>query len=164
MIRAALPLGLSVLTLAVPATATHELGFAGVYSLAGSSEVDAQIGPMPFRRTLQSTVEVNADPAQGDHVTLTVSIDGRACALSTSVTAPETLTLAPQQHCPQSAQIDGDFRLDLDGTLSTGHANVHDGRMTLTTEWVVVGQVSKGALRMPVSGTIRSSQSGPRKS
>lgn len=155
---------LSTLTVAVPAIAAERgARIGGVYALTGTSEIDAQVGPMPFRRTAHPTVEVRAEPAEGGQVKLTVSVDGRLCTLAAVTTAPETLTLTPQQHCPQSTQLDADVHLDLDGTLSAGQAIIHGARMTLTTEWVVVGELSMGAARMPVSGTIRTSQAGPRK-
>ena len=165
MLRPVLLVALASLGGMSPAMAAgHEAPIAGLYSLTGKSEVDAQIGPVPYRRTLHPAVEVKAEPSDDGQVTLTVSVDGRLCTLVGVTTATDTLTLTPQQHCPQSAQLDTDVHLDLDGTLAAGQAVIRGARMTLTTNWVVVGEVSMGALRMPVSGTIRTSQAGPRRS
>jgi hypothetical protein len=158
-------LALSACTLGGSAAAAeHGTRIGGVYSLTGTSDIDAQIGPVPYRRTVPSTVEVKVEPAQDARVTLTVSADGRTCTLAALMTGIETLTLTPQQHCPQLAQLEGDAQLELDGALNSGRAVIHEGRMTLTTQWAVTGTLSTGGLRIPVSGTIRASDSGTRKS
>ncbi len=131
--------------------------------MTGSSDIDAQVGPVPYKHTLRSTVEVTVESGGDARVTLTVSTEGRTCALAAVMTGPETMTLTPQQHCPQQAQLDGDAQLDLDGALSGGQAVIHGGRMTLTTQWDVTGTLSTGGLRIPVTGTIHTSQAGKRK-
>jgi hypothetical protein len=163
--RRLLLLALSAWTLAGSAKAAERgTRIGGVYSLAGTSDINAQIGPVPYRRTVQSTVEVKVEPAEDARVTLTVSADGRTCTLAALMTDAETLTLTPQQHCPQLAQLDGGAQLELDGALDAGQAVIHEGRMTLTTQWSVTGALSMGGLRIPVSGTIRASEAGTRKS
>jgi hypothetical protein len=163
--RRVLLLALSACAFAGSAAATERgTRIGGVYSLMGTSDINAQIGPVPYRRTVQSTVEVKVEPAEDARVALTVSADGRTCTLVGLMTGIETLTLTPQQHCPQLAQLEGDAQLEVDGALNSGRALIHEGRMTLTTQWAVTGTLSMGGLRVPVSGTIRASNSGTRKS
>jgi hypothetical protein len=158
-------LALSAWTLAGSAAAAERgTRIGGVYSLTGTSDINAQVGPVPYRRTVQSSVEVKVEPAEDARVTLTISADGRTCTLAALMTGSETLTLTPQQHCPQLAQLEGDAQLELDGALNSGRAVIHEGRMTLTTQWAITGTLSMGGLRIPVSGTIRASEGGTRKS
>ncbi len=163
--RRLLLFALSAWTLAGSAAAAERgTRIGGVYSLTGTSDINAQIGPVPYRRTVPSTVEATVEPAEDARVTLTVSADGRTCTLAALMTGAETLTLTPQQHCPQFAQLEGGAQLELDGALNSGQAVIHEGRMTLTTQWAVTGALSMGGLRIPVSGTIRASEAGMRKS
>src|SRR5579872_7156500 len=88
VLRPVLLVALFALSIVVPAIgAEHGPRIRGEYGLTGSSEIDAQVGPMPFRRTAHPVIEVRAESAEGGRVTLTVLVDGRLCNLVNVTTA-----------------------------------------------------------------------------
>jgi hypothetical protein len=132
--------------------------FAGKYKLRAETKVHAPGYDQTFRLRFVVTVSSGAS----DDLTFEVRRGPNACTLHGKLEG-RRVSFERGQKCPQS--IDGEgFHADLDGVLKSGSATfAADGKLSLTTDWEVKGDVYVGPLKIPASGTVHTEGQGPKK-